>query len=171
MIALARSVLDRAMEFLAGVLIVALLACVTLGIVTRAIGDPLIWTDEVSRFLMLWCAVCGWVIASRRRAHIRIRFFHDLLPPRAWRSAEVVMQAAMVVFGLAAGWYSIHLVAVNWDLEATTVPVSIALLYAPMVFAGFVTAAQGLAELVENICDHRISPYAPAEPPITGPVL
>jgi TRAP-type C4-dicarboxylate transport system permease small subunit len=171
MLVTARSVFDRTMECLAGVLIVALLGCVTLGIITRALGDPLIWTDEVSRFLMLWCAVCGWVIASRRRAHIRIRFFHDLLPPRAWRAAEIAMQAAMAVFGLAAGWYSIHLVAVNWDLEATTVPISIAWLYVPMVFAGFVTAAQGLAELIENIRDRDVSPYAPAEPPITGPVL
>lgn len=115
MIGFARTVFDRAMEILAGILIVTLLVCVTLGIVTRALGDPLIWTDEVSRFLMLWVAVCGWVIASRRQAHIRIRFFHDLLPRQGWRAAETLMQIAMVVFGLLAGWYSIHLVAVNHD--------------------------------------------------------
>jgi TRAP-type C4-dicarboxylate transport system permease small subunit len=171
MIALWRTVFDRAMEIFAGILIVALLVCVTLGIVTRALGDPLIWTDEVSRFLMLWVAVCGWIIASRRKAHIRIRFFHDLLPPRAWRAAEMVMQAGMIVFGLLAGWYSIHLVAVNHDLEATTVPISMSWLYAPMVFAGFVTAAQGLFELVENFRSWAVSPYEPAEPPITGEVL
>lgn len=171
MIAFARTVFDRTMELLAGVLIVALLTCVTLGIVTRALGDPLIWTDEGSRFLMLWTAVCGWVIASRKRAHIRIRFFHDLLPPRAWRGAEIVMQLAMIVFGLAAGWYSIHLVAVNHDLEATTLPISIAWLYVPMVFGGFVTAAQGLAELIENIRDRNVSPYEPSEPPIAGQAL
>jgi TRAP-type C4-dicarboxylate transport system permease small subunit len=124
MIGFARTVFDRAMDILAGILIVTLLVCVTLGIVTRALGDPLIWTDEVSRFLMLWVAVCGWVIASRRQAHIRIRFFHDLLPRQGWRAAETVMQIAMIVFGLLAGWYSIHLVAVNHDLEATTVPIS-----------------------------------------------
>lgn len=162
---------DRLMEVIAAILIVALLVCVTLGIVTRAFGEPLIWTDEVSRFLMLWCAVCGWVIASRRQAHIRIRFFHDLLPPRAWRGAEVVMQFAMIVFGLAAAWFSIHLVAVNWDLEATTVPISISWLYVPMIFAGLVTAAQGLAELVGNLRNWSVSPYAASEPPISGKVL
>lgn len=171
MIAFARTVFDRSMNILAGALILTLLVCVTLGIVTRALGDPLIWTDEVSRFLMLWVAVCGWVIASRRKAHIRIRFFHDLLPPRAWRTAEVAMQAAMVVFGLLAGWYSIHLVAVNQDLEATTVPISMSWLYVPMVFAGFVTAAQGLFELIDNLRNWSISPYDPSEPPITGEIL
>ena len=171
MIAFARTVFDRAMDILAGILIVTLLVCVTLGIVTRALGDPLIWTDEVSRFLMLWVAVCGWVIASRRQAHIRIRFFHDLLPRQGWRAAETVMQIAMVVFGLLAGWYSIHLVAVNHDLEATTVPISMSLLYAPMVFAGFVTAVQGVFELIANLRNWAVSPYEPTEPPITGEVL
>ncbi|SFJ48961.1 TRAP-type C4-dicarboxylate transport system, small permease component [Bosea sp. OK403] len=171
MIAFARTVFDRAMEILAGILIVTLLVCVTLGIVTRALGDPLIWTDEVSRFLMLWVAVCGWVIASRRQVHIRIRFFHDLLPRQGWRATETVMQIAMIVFGLLVGWYSIHLVAVNRDLEATTVPISMGLLYAPMVFAGFVTAVQGLFELIANLRNWTVSPYEPAEPPITGEVL
>ena len=150
---------DRLMEGLAAVLIVALLVTVSLGIVTRAFGEPLIWTDEVSRFMMLWVAVTGWILASRKRAHIRIRFFHDLLPPPAWRSAEIVMQLAMAVLGLLILHYSVHLVTVNWDLEATTVPLSMGLLYVPMLLAGLVTALQGLAELVDNIRLWNVSPH------------
>ncbi|SIQ61720.1 MULTISPECIES: TRAP transporter small permease [unclassified Bosea (in: a-proteobacteria)] len=154
-------VFDRAMEAVAALLIVALLVTVTLGIVTRAMGEPLIWTDEVSRFLMLWVAVVGWVMASRRRVHIRIRFFHDMMPARGWRTAEALMQLAMMLFGALTLWYSIHLVQANYDLEATTVPLSMGLLYAPMVLAGLVTLLQGLAELVENLRNWGRSPYPP----------
>ena len=84
-----RAGLDRAIEWLAIGLTVALLAVVMLGVITRALGDPLIWTDEISRFLMVWVAVAGWLLATRRRAHIRIRFFHDLLPKRSWGAAEI----------------------------------------------------------------------------------
>lgn len=159
---------DRTMEGVAAILLVALLVAVTLGIVTRAFGEPLIWTDEVSRFLMLWVAVVGWILASRKRAHIRIRFFHDLLPPRLWRLAEIVMQAAMTLFGALVAWYSVHLVTVNFDLEATTVPISISWLYVPMVFAGLVTALQGFSELVESIRHHREPPHAPEAAAMTG---
>ena len=154
-------IFDRAMEVIAAILLVALLVTVTLGIVTRAAGEPLIWTDEVSRFLMLWVAVTGWILASRRRAHIRIRFFHDMLPARGWRGAEAVMQLAMILFGGLIVWYSIHLVQANYDLEATTVPFSMGLLYAPMVLAGAVTLLQGLAELTDNLRNWRTSPYEP----------
>ncbi len=154
-------VFDRVMEVIAAILLVALLVTVTLGIVTRALGEPLIWTDEVSRFLMLWVAVTGWILASRRRAHIRIRFFHDMLPARGWRSTEALMQLAMAVFGGLITWYSIHLVQSNYDLEATTVPLSMGLLYAPMVLAGIVTLLQGLTELAGNLRNWRTSPYEP----------
>lgn len=157
-------VFDRAMEVIAALLIVALLVTVTLGIVTRAMGEPLIWTDEVSRFLMLWVAVVGWMMASRRRVHIRIRFFHDMMPARGWRSAEALMQLAMMLFGALTLWYSIHLVQANYDLEATTVPLSMGLLYAPMVLAGLVTLLQGLAEFVENLRNWDRSPYPPMTP-------
>ena len=160
---------DRTMELIAAILLVALLVTVTLGIVTRAIGEPLIWTDEVSRFLMLWVAVVGWILASRRRAHIRIRFFHDMLPARGWRSAEVVMQFAMIVFGGLTVWYSVHLVQANYDLEATTVPLSMGLLYAPMLLAGGVTVLQGLTELVGNLRNWRNSPYEPVAASLQEP--
>jgi len=66
---------DKAAAFVGCGLVIALLVCVALGVVTRALGEPLIWTDELSRFLMVWLAVFGWVLASRKRIHVRIRFF------------------------------------------------------------------------------------------------
>ncbi|UZF90294.1 TRAP transporter small permease [Bosea sp. NBC_00550] len=164
MAVLVRAIFDRLMEVIAAILLVALLVTVTLGIVTRALGDPLIWTDEVSRFLMLWVAVAGWVLASRRRAHIRIRFFHNLLPQHGWRAAETVMQLAMIVFGLLVTWYSVHLVHANYDLEATTVPLSMGVLYVPMLLAGVVTALQGVADLVDNLRNWNAPPIAPVVP-------
>ena len=143
------SVLDRAIEALACLILVALLACVTLGVVTRALDDPLIWTDEISRFLMVWLAVLGWILASRRRSHVRIRFFQDLLPKRAWKAAEIAIQFALLVFGIAIGCYGVGLTLRNLDLDATTVPISFAWMYAPMVLAGVVSAGQALSEIIE----------------------
>src|SRR5215469_17483041 len=90
---------DKAAAFVACGLVIALLVCVALGVVTRALGEPLIWTDELSRFLMVWLAVLGWVVASRKRIHVRIRFFQEQLPHPAYRIAEIAIQAAVAVFG------------------------------------------------------------------------
>jgi TRAP-type transport system small permease protein len=142
-------VFDRVVGAVACFILLALLLCVTLGVVTRALDDPLIWTDEISRFLMIWLAVFGWILAARRRSHVRIRFFQDLLPKQAWKVAEIAIQLALLIFGFGIMFYSVGLVMRNLDLEATTVPISFAWMYAPMILAGAVTAAQAVAEIVE----------------------
>jgi TRAP-type C4-dicarboxylate transport system permease small subunit len=155
-------VFDKASELVCGALVTALLGCVSLGAVTRTLGAPLIWTDELSRFLMVWLAVLGWVIASRKRIHVRIRFFQDLLPRRAHHATEVAIQAAMTLFGVLVTAYSVGLIGKNHDLNATTLPISMAWMYVPMVLGGAITALQGAAELIDTL-RRRSLPAAGAE--------
>jgi TRAP-type transport system small permease protein len=155
---------DRAVGAIACFILLALLVCVTLGVVTRAIDDPLIWTDEISRFLMIWLAVFGWILAARRRSHVRIRFFQELLPKQAWKVAEIAIQAALCLFGIGIMFYSVDLVRRSLDLEATTVPISFAWMYAPMILAGAVTAAQALSEIVEQGARFREVPPLEVSP-------
>ena len=139
---------DRACQAMASALVVALLVSVTLGVVTRELGDPLSWTDEAARLLMVWLAMFGWILATRRRQHVRIRFFQDKLPPGLHRGTEIVIQAGLVALGVVAAWYGVGLVERNLDLEATSLPVSIAWFYVPLVPAGVVTAMQAIGEMV-----------------------
>jgi TRAP-type C4-dicarboxylate transport system permease small subunit len=152
---------DRAARFACCALVAALLGCVSLGVVTRSLGEPLIWTDELSRFLMVWLAVFGWIAASRKRIHVRIRFFQDLLPPRAHKATELAIQLAVTLFGALIAAYGAGLIGRNADLEATTLPISMAWMYAPMVLAGAVTALQGASELAEALRRRRAP--APSE--------
>jgi TRAP-type transport system small permease protein len=142
---------DQAVRLASIILLVLLLVCVTLGVVTRALNDPLIWTDEVSRFLMIWLAVMGWLLASRHRTHIRIRFFAALLPAAGGRIVEIAVQLAVAVFGALIVWYGRDLVARNVDIQATTVPLPMAVFYMPIVLAGVVTLLQALGELWELV--------------------
>ncbi len=149
---------DRTVAAVAGALLVVLLAVVTLGIVTRAIGRPFSWTDEMSGYLMVWVSCLGWILATRHHAHIRIRYFQDKLPAAGWRATEAAIQLALLAAGLVVGTESILLVERNLDIEAVSIPVSTAWIYAPLIPAGFVTAAQALADLAGRT---RGGPAAP----------
>jgi TRAP-type C4-dicarboxylate transport system permease small subunit len=139
---------DLALRALACVLLVSLLLCVMAGIVSRALGNPFIWTDEGSRFLMAWLAGTGWMIAGRSRAHVRIRFFHDLLPARVWEATEVMIQLATVVFGLTVAGFGMAMVLRNTSIDATSLPVSMAWLYFPLIPASLLIAVQAAANAV-----------------------
>jgi TRAP-type C4-dicarboxylate transport system permease small subunit len=140
---------DKAAAFVSCVLVVALLGCVSLGVITRTLGAPLIWTDEFSRFLMVWLAVFGGILASRKRLHVRIRFFQDLLAARAHTAVELAIQLAVTLFGAMICAFSVGLVNKNLDLEATSLPISMSWMYVPMVLAGAVFAVQGAREVVQ----------------------
>ncbi len=142
-----RSASDRVMEAAAVMAMVAMLGCVMLGVITRALDDPLIWTDEMARLLLVWVAALGWMLATRRRGHIRILFLVDRLPDRWRRSAEAVIQLMMFLFGALLALRGLELVQRNADLEATSVPISIAWLYLPIVLCGITDALQAAGEI------------------------
>ncbi len=139
---------DNALRVLACVLLTSLLCCVMWGIVTRAWGNPSIYTDEGTRFLMAWLAATGWMIAGRSRAHVRIRFFHNLMPARLWEAAELAIQLAIVVFGVAVAGFGVVLFRRNLDLQATSLPVSMVWLYMPLIPAALLMALQAAADAV-----------------------
>jgi TRAP-type C4-dicarboxylate transport system permease small subunit len=144
------ALLDRSLQVFTGFLVAVLLGVVTAGIVFRAFNEPLSWTDEVCGFLMVWLACLGWMIATRHGSHIRIRLLLDKLPGAAWRGTEVIIQVAVALIGIVVAWKSIHLMQVNSDIEAMSLPISVAWMYAPLLPAGLVTVGQALADMVKS---------------------
>ena len=142
---------DGLLHGVAATFVVVLLATVTAGIVSRAFNHPLSWTDEASGFLMVWLACLGWMIATRRGVHIRIRFFMDMLAAQPWRWTECAIQIALAVFGAVVAWNSIHLMRVNSDVEAMALPISTAWMYAALLPAGLMTLFQALADLWKQL--------------------
>lgn len=141
------ALLDRSLEVFTGFLVAVLLAVVTAGIIYRAFNHPLSWTDEVSGFLMVWLACLGWMIATRHGTHIRIRLVQDMLPGSAWRGSEVIIQVAVALIGGVVAWKSINLMQVNSDIEAMSLPISVAWMYAPLLPAGLLTVGQALSDM------------------------
>jgi TRAP-type transport system small permease protein len=140
--------LDVTIQTAAGTMLLVLLGSVTAGIVSRAVERPLIWTDEAAGYQMVWLAVFGWMIATRRGAHIRIRFFFGMMPKSGRRLLETAFQLATGLLGLAIALLAFTLVRSNLDVPAITLPLSTAWLYAPLIPAGLLTTGQALADLI-----------------------
>ena len=75
-----RDISSRLVDGAACLLMLALLASVSLGVLFRALGSPLVWSDEMAQYLLVWTGFAGWMIASRNGNHIRSNVFIDMLP-------------------------------------------------------------------------------------------
>jgi TRAP-type C4-dicarboxylate transport system permease small subunit len=154
---------DQGLRALACFLLLGLLFTVMWGVLTRAWGNPSVYTDEGSRFLMAWLAACGWMLAGRSRAHVRIRFFQNLLPGRVWEATELVIQLIIVVFGFAIAGYGVALVLRNYNIDATSLPVSMAWLYFPIIPAALVMGVQAAADAVWRL-KRPVDPFSGPAP-------
>jgi TRAP-type C4-dicarboxylate transport system permease small subunit len=141
--------LDRALRVLALMLMLALLACVIIGVGMRAINNPVAWSDEAAQYLLVWTGFTGWMIASRRNSHIRITMLLGFLPDALRRVGETIIQLALIGFcGALIGW-GWPLIGRNWDIEWVSLPLSAGLLYLPVPFVALVVSAQALVAIGE----------------------
>lgn len=143
-----RRTADRLIEAAAVVVALAMLTVVVLGVAFRAAGNPLVWSDELAQYLLVWLGMLGWMLASRRRNHIRITVLLDRMPDLVRRAAEVVVQLAIMVFAAILMWQARALIARNIDIEAVTLPFPSALLYVLLPALALVLIVQAVAEIL-----------------------
>ncbi|KQU50975.1 hypothetical protein ASG72_14285 [Bosea sp. Leaf344] len=153
---------DRLVRVAAVVLLLTLLVCVVLGVISRQLNAPLAWTDELAQYLLVWTGFVGWIIAARRRSHIRITVIADRLPTIAGQGLEIVTQLAVILFAGVLVRYSFALIERNWDVESIALPVSSAALYIVMPLAGLALILQALADIAAVVAGRRPQP-APVE--------
>jgi TRAP-type C4-dicarboxylate transport system permease small subunit len=157
---------DRLLRLAAVLLVLALLATVTLGVVFRQIGNPLVFSDELAQYLLVWTGFTGWMIAGRRRSHIRITVIANRLPGPARRALEVAIQTAVLVLAVAMVWYGPSLIARNIDIEWVSLPLSAAILYLPVPIAGAALAIESLAAIGRALTGRTDAPVAAGEQPL-----
>ncbi|MET3890684.1 TRAP-type C4-dicarboxylate transport system permease small subunit [Bosea sp. OAE506] len=157
---------DRIVRMAAVALLLSLLVAVLLGVLSRQLNAPLAWTDELAQYLLVWTGFVGWIIAARRRSHIRITVFAEKLPVGAGRVLEIVTQAAIIVFAAVLIRYSFALIERNWDVESIALPISGAALYIVMPLAGLALILQALAEIADALAGRRYVAPEPGSQPL-----
>jgi TRAP-type C4-dicarboxylate transport system permease small subunit len=144
-----RALADRLVEAIAVVLMMAMLGTVVLGVAFRAAGAPLVWTDELAQYLLVWLGFVGWIIASRRQSHIRITVLLDRLPVLMRRTLEIAIQLAIVALAAILTWQAGPLIRRNLDVETVTLPFPSAMLYVLLPVLGLSLVVQAVIEIRE----------------------
>ncbi len=96
---------------LGGLILLAGLVIVSLEILGRGfLGFSLLWSEELSRYLLIWTAYLGAAAAVRDGSHIRVEFLLQLLPPRWAHYVEMFDTALCLLFTLVLVYAGYRLV-------------------------------------------------------------
>ncbi len=120
----------------AGMLLITMTAIVLVQIVFRyVLNDSLIWTEEVSKTLMVWGAflIAPW--AYRNGANVSIQMFTDELPKTLRRLLQLALNL-LVIWIIVVFWSeSFGMVDRGFSIRAASLPVQVGWFYVVVPFA------------------------------------
>ena len=105
----------RILRLVAFVMFAAMIAVVFIQVMLRYFTDySLAWSDEISRFLLIWVSFIGVVIIHYSDAgHPGMTFLADKLPERARAVIDFVLNAVLIVGFVALTIYGIQFTVSN----------------------------------------------------------
>jgi TRAP-type C4-dicarboxylate transport system permease small subunit len=74
------------------------------------VNAPLVWAEELARYLLVWCTMIGTSLAVRESRHIVVDFAPVLFGPRSIGLFRLISMAGIIVFSIVIIVYSLPFV-------------------------------------------------------------
>src|SRR4030042_5837510 len=65
-----------------------------------ALGRPLVWSEEMARYLFVWLSILGASLGVQKRGHFGLDLFYRKLPERGKQFMKVVIPLLMGIVAL-----------------------------------------------------------------------
>lgn len=136
-------VLARTTEIAVVGLMVILIGLVWLGIAVRYVVDvPITFTEEASRYVMIWTALLAVSVGIARREHIGVAIVYDRLPRGVQRVLLGLIDLLALIFFLLLLWYGLSFTSGGARQFTMIYGMSKALPYAAVPIAAGLAAVQ-----------------------------
>ena len=153
--------LDRLTCGASSVLLGAIFVIMLLQIAFRyVLNAPLVWTEELARYLYVWTCYLGGVVALRRGNHIVIALVQERLPGRLRTAVVLGLHALALGFLGVLAVQGVRLALRTHTVMAITLPIPWSAIYA----AAPVAAVLMILQTLEAVSDTLTAPARPAPP-------
>ena len=144
-------VLELALMGLCGILLFAFCSTVVFDIVTRTIGHPWLWLQEVTSTLFIYAIFFGAAVAARRNDHLYLTAIAEGLHGRSRIVVEIVTR--LVVLGVAISFIYFGYLNFLRGFSSFRMPslTPIASLYAAIPMCGVFVALFAIEQIVNGL--------------------
>ena len=143
--------LERVLMILCGVCLAAFSTSVLLDVVTREIGRPWLWLQEVTSAFFTYGIFVGTAVATRRHDHLFLSAMTEMMTGATRRVFEVFNRSVVLLVGLAMvvfGWQNFLSGFSSFRMPSMT---PIAYLYWPIPVCGALVALFSLEQIVNGL--------------------
>lgn len=106
------------------------LACTAQVVWRYAFGDPLVWSEELARYLFIWIGYLSAWVAWKHRAHIALDAVTYLNNPRLTALSQRLVEALVLAFCLYTLNSSLALIAITHSQPSAVLELPMSVVYA-----------------------------------------
>jgi TRAP-type C4-dicarboxylate transport system permease small subunit len=154
--------LERVLMILCGICLAAFSTSVLCDVVTRSIGHPWLWLQEVTSAFFTYGIFVGTAVATRRQDHLFLSALTEYMTGTTRRVFEVFNRGVVLLVGLAMvvfGWQNFLSGFHSFRMPSMA---PIAYLYWPIPVCGALVALFSLEQIVCGLRRGFVVPHLPA---------
>ncbi|MEW9671123.1 TRAP transporter small permease [Ammoniphilus sp. 3BR4] len=136
--------IEKLLEIITVTLMALLVIVVSAQVISRMFNSPFMWTEEFSRFALVYLTFLGAALAYYKGEGLRITMFIDRFPPAVRKANDAVMLVMSVIlsvclvifsFDLAKELWGTPSTALQWDrgIVVLVIPVGFALIFLKLI--------------------------------------
>jgi TRAP-type C4-dicarboxylate transport system permease small subunit len=162
--------LELILMILCGVLCFGFSLSVTADIVTRTVGRPWLWLQEVTSTLFIYAIFIGAAVATRRNDHLYLTAISEALHGTPRLIVEIVIRIVVLAVAFCLIWFGYINYLRGFGSFRLPSGTPIASLYAAIPLAGVLIALFTIEQLVNGITKGFDHPEPPEEDLAIPPV-
>jgi TRAP-type C4-dicarboxylate transport system permease small subunit len=143
--------LELVLMIICGALCFGFSLSVTADIVTRTIGMPWLWLQEVTSTLFVYAIFIGTAVATRRNDHLYLTAISESLHGTARLAVEIIIRLVVLAVAFCLIWFGYINYLRGFGSFRLPSGTPIASLYAAIPFAGALIALFTVEQLVNGI--------------------
>jgi TRAP-type C4-dicarboxylate transport system permease small subunit len=157
--------LEIVLMILCGLLLLGFCSTVILDIVTREIGRPWLWLQEVTSTFFIYAIFTGTAVATRRNDHLYLTAIADTLPGVARTIVEVATRVIVLGVALCLVWFGYLNFLRGFTSFRMPSMTPIASLYAAIPICGVLVALFTIEQLINGLRNGFARDEPPEPPP------
>ena len=164
-------VLERILMVLCGLLCFGFSLSVTADIVTRTIGHPWLWLQEVTSTLFIYAIFVGAAVATRRNDHLYLTAISESMHGAPRLIVEVTLRVVVLCVAACLIWYGYLNYLRGFGSFRLPSGTPIASLYAVIPLSGALIALFTIEQLINGIVNGFDHPEPPEQDDSPIPVV
>jgi TRAP-type C4-dicarboxylate transport system permease small subunit len=145
-------ILDKCVDYLVAFLMCMITVIGGIQVFCRYILNlPLTWSEELSRYLLIWLVFLAMGVGFRRHAHIGMNVMVEKFSLPVQKIFALFSSTVAIVFGAVIICYTLQLIQTASFQTTAALGIPIGLVYYGMVFGGLYTSLVGLRFFVEKL--------------------